>query len=244
MTPSMPIGKPDTEKYIVDITCTMCFYIFFMFITVHDFLMTQLHCTALHCIPLIPSCLFRSDLKPENIILDAQGHVRLCDYGFIKRIREDDGCFTLCGTPEYSAPEMILNTGHSFPVDFWSLGILIYEMVTGFTPFSCPDQSNATLFRKIVQGEFQAPAGVSAACCDLIRRLLVQDPLQRLGSGLGGVEEIMAHPWFDGVDWEAVAAKKLSMPFQPELSGRFDTSAFQVSSSCLHACMRSFSFLS
>ncbi|KAJ1568207.1 hypothetical protein HK405_003283 [Cladochytrium tenue] len=178
------------------------------------------------------------DLKPENVMLDARGHVKLVDFGFAKVLGSSGETYTLCGTPEYLAPEVIQPVsptgGYSAAVDWWSFGVLIYEMIAGHPPFfvdpPADGDDDATagggggdgdgddedeppvpleLYRKILDGRVGYPPWMAAATKDLVRRLLVVDPDRRLGARLGDVE---SHPWFDGIDWDAVLAGRWESP--------------------------------
>ena len=129
------------------------------------------------------------DLKPENILLDKDGHVVITDFGFAKRI--PDRTWTLCGTPDYLAPEVIQSKGHNKAVDWWALGILIYEMLAGYPPFF--DENHFGIYQKILAGKIEWPSVISKIARDLIRRLLVKDRTKRLGSMKGGSQDVKAH---------------------------------------------------
>lgn len=141
------------------------------------------------------------DLKPENITLGKDGYARLVDFGFAKRIPGGTRTFTLCGTPEYLAPEIVMGTGHSATVDLWSLGILLYDMLLGSTPFADHKHNNhMTVWKKVLKGKFKFPkiCPVDAAAQDLIKKLLNLDACKRLGALQGGFHDIKAHEWFKG----------------------------------------------
>lgn len=159
------------------------------------------------------------DLKPENLVIDSEGHIRLIDFGFCKKLAEGQKAHTLCGTPEYLAPEMVKSEGHSFEVDWWAFGILIYEMLCGSPPFV--DSNPYNIYKKIVKGEFLFPEGFSAAAEELICELLRGDPAQRLGD-----VEVCRVQWYVGVDFSQVEAKGVSAPWVPSLVGGFDTSLY------------------
>lgn len=121
--------------------------------------------------------------------------------------------YTLCGTPDYIAPEVVLNTGHGRGADWWSFGVLVYEMLAGYPPFY--DADTGETYRKIVDGTFTVPAHFSAAARDLVTRLLTADLSRRLGCVAGGAADVWAHPWFRGVDWGGVAARRGEAPIVP-----------------------------
>lgn len=123
------------------------------------------------------------DLKPENILLDIEGHIKLADMGFSKKIV--DKTYTLCGTPEYLAPEVLANRGHNFTCDWWSLGIIIYEFLSGSPPFY--DENRDIVYQKILSGKIEWPRHFDSRSKDLIKKLLVADPSKRLGSGNVGL---------------------------------------------------------
>ncbi|XP_032190603.1 cGMP-dependent protein kinase 2 isoform X3 [Mustela erminea] len=137
------------------------------------------------------------DLKPENLILDAEGYLKLVDFGFAKKIGSGQKTWTFCGTPEYVAPEVILNKGHDFSVDFWSLGILVYELLTGNPPFSGIDQMMT--YNLILKGieKMDFPRKITRRPEDLIRRLCRQNPTERLGNLKNGINDIKKHSSVD-----------------------------------------------
>ncbi|CDS05144.1 Putative cAMP-dependent protein kinase 9 [Lichtheimia ramosa] len=163
------------------------------------------------------------DLKPENILLDHTGNVVLTDFGFAKQI--DDRTWTLCGTPEYLAPEIIQSKGHGKAVDWWALGILIFEMLAGYPPFF--DDNSFGIYEKILTGKVQFPSHFDALAKDLLKRLLVSDRTKRLGNLKGGSDDIKRHKWFRGVDWIGLLEKTVRAPIIPKYRHPGDTSNFE-----------------
>jgi len=162
------------------------------------------------------------DLKPENLLIDSTGHIKITDFGFAKQV--EDRTWTVCGTPDYLAPEIILTKGHGKAVDWWALGILIFEMLAGFPPF-CDDNTYA-IYEKILGGRVSFPAYFDADARDLIKRLLAQDRTRRLGSLKGGAADIKAHKWFKGVDFDALVQRRMNGPIIPEVGHAGDTIYF------------------
>ena len=162
------------------------------------------------------------DLKPENVLIDRKGFIKVTDFGLSKDNIVDDQCAkTFCGTPEYLAPEIIKNEGHGKPVDWWSLGSIIYEMCTGIPPFYCKDRKQ--LFDNIKTKDVQFPEYLTEEVIDLMKKLLVKDPSKRLGSGENGVEDIKSHEFFKGMKWAELEKKKIKPPFIPRLKNQIDT---------------------
>lgn len=166
------------------------------------------------------------DLKPENVLLDAQGHIRLTDFGLSKEgiSGSSTGANSFCGTPEYLAPEILNRQGHGRAVDWWSLGALLYEMLTGLPPFYCQDRER--LFEKIRNSELHYPASLSPHAKSVLRGLLTKDPTKRLGSGPNDAEDIKRSPFFASVDWEKLQHGEVSPPWTPPIAGNNDTSQF------------------
>ncbi|PKI83216.1 hypothetical protein MVES_002856 [Malassezia vespertilionis] len=166
------------------------------------------------------------DLKPENILLDYKGHIALCDFGLCKlNMGDRDTTHTFCGTPEYLAPELLLGHGYTKSVDWWTLGVLLYEMLTGLPPFYSEDVNE--MYRKILHDPLTFTPEISADARDLLTRLLQRDATQRLGTGPHGTAEIKSHPFFTKhIDWAQLLSKKVQPPFKPGVASAFDTSNF------------------
>jgi len=156
------------------------------------------------------------DLKPENLLLDSDGHIVITDFGLSKEIKDEE-TFTFCGTPEYLAPEVLRGVGHSYAVDWWSLGTLVYEMITGLPPFYSDDKPK--MYTKILNDELIFPQEMSEDACDFLIGLLEKDPEDRMTPS-----EIQDHPWFKGFDWEALIQKRLKPPWRPSVKGPMDMS--------------------
>lgn len=162
------------------------------------------------------------DLKPENILIDQRGHIRITDFGLAKNIGDDGTTSTFCGTPEYIAPEMLQRQPYNKAVDWWSFGIIIFEMLTGLPPFY--DGNVNTMYHAVLHSPVKFPSNMSQPARDLVTKLLDRDPTTRLGSN--GVEEVKQHPFFQDLDWDDVLEKKTLPEWVPQIQSAVDTSNF------------------
>ncbi|KAL5604469.1 hypothetical protein BROUX41_002438 [Berkeleyomyces rouxiae] len=164
------------------------------------------------------------DLKPENLLLDRHGHLKITDFGFAKRV--PDKTWTLCGTPDYLAPEVVSSKGYNKSVDWWSLGILIYEMLCGYTPF-WDSGSPMKIYENILRGTVNYPVYVNSDARDLLERLITANLTKRLGNLYGGSQEVKDHRWFAEVTWDRLARKDIDAPYIPPVkAGAGDASQF------------------
>ena len=165
------------------------------------------------------------DIKPENILIGEDGYLKLIDFGMAKMVQGNEKATSFCGTPEYLAPEIITGEGHNRAADWWSYGILIFEMLCGIPPFYC--ENTERMYDLITNAELRFPKRIplSDNAKDLIKKLLVKKQDKRLGVNKG-FEEIKAHPFFQGFDFEALLNKKMEPPFIPTLHGKLDVGNF------------------
>jgi len=156
------------------------------------------------------------DLKPENAVLDKDGHVVLTDFGLAKQQVNDNAMtYTFCGTPEYLAPEILMGRGHNRAVDWWSLGILLYEMLVGLPPFYSENIND--MYDLILKSDPQFPDHVPEDARDLLKLLLNKDEKKRLGGANVDASDIKSHRFFKGIDWDKLYKKQLTPPFVPQI---------------------------
>ena len=173
------------------------------------------------------------DLKPENILIDSKGHIKLTDFGLSKIVTNiEEKSFTICGTLQYIAPEIISGEGYNESVDWWSLGIIMYEMLTGKLPFKFnfdsqeeQEQNDLNIYDK----KIKFPSWIEENAKDLINKLLNKDPEKRIGSGKEGAENIKKHPFFSDIDWNKALNKELRPPFIPKIENETDIKYFEKS---------------
>ena len=167
------------------------------------------------------------DLKLENLLLDSDGHIKVADMGLVKEgVQGDDTTRTFCGTPEYLAPEIIQSKGHGKGVDWWALGILIYEMLAGYPPFY--DENPFGIYQKILAGKLEFPRHFETHARDLIRKLLTADRTKRIGNLKNGAEDIKKHKWYRGLNWAALYNKQMDAYIVPECRSADDTSQYDT----------------
>uniref|UniRef100_A0A4W4DV96 non-specific serine/threonine protein kinase n=1 Tax=Electrophorus electricus TaxID=8005 RepID=A0A4W4DV96_ELEEL len=165
------------------------------------------------------------DLKPENILLDEAGHIKLTDFGLSKEsVDQDRKAYSFCGTVEYMAPEVVNRRGHTQSADWWSLGVLMFEMLTGTLPFQGKDR-NETM-NMILKAKLGMPQFLSLEAQSLLRMLFKRNPANRLGAGPDGVEEIKRHAFFSTIDWNKLYRRELQPPFKPAAGKPDDTFCF------------------
>nr|XP_020012789.1 serine/threonine-protein kinase N2 isoform X4 [Castor canadensis] len=165
------------------------------------------------------------DLKLDNLLLDTEGFVKIADFGLCKEgMGYGDRTSTFCGTPEFLAPEVLTETSYTRAVDWWGLGVLIYEMLVGESPF--PGDDEEEVFDSIVNDEVRYPRFLSTEAISIMRRLLRRNPERRLGAGEKDAEDVKKHPFFRLIDWNALMDKKVKPPFVPTIRGREDVSNF------------------
>mmetsp|Transcript_13841 Transcript_13841/g.18060 ORF Transcript_13841/g.18060 Transcript_13841/m.18060 type:complete len:806 (+) Transcript_13841:144-2561(+) len=166
------------------------------------------------------------DLKLENVMIDGDGYCVIVDLGFAKVV--EDKTFTLVGTPEYLAPELIMSRGHNKAVDYWSFGVLCYELLCGVSPFFIPHSKQISMFKRIVLGKYSVPTYCDPAAADMISRLLVRRDMERLGNLSRGHLDIKLHAWYEnsGIDFTLIMEKEAKAPWQPVVNDPLDASNF------------------
>uniref|UniRef100_A0AAX7SUE0 protein kinase C n=1 Tax=Astatotilapia calliptera TaxID=8154 RepID=A0AAX7SUE0_ASTCA len=165
------------------------------------------------------------DLKLDNLLLDTEGYVKIADFGLCKEgMGYGDRTSTFCGTPEFLAPEVLTDTSYTRAVDWWGLGVLVYEMLVGESPF--PGDDEEEVFDSIVNDEVRYPRFLTTEAIGIMRRLLRRNPERRLGSGEKDAEEVKKQPFFRVMDWEALLQRKVPPPFVPNIVGKEDVSNF------------------
>ena len=169
------------------------------------------------------------DLKPENLMIDCHGYLKIVDFGFCKPVpAAGKKSQTLCGTPEYLSPELVLQRGHNHCVDYWAFGCLVYELLTNDTPFADPSQNR--IFKKIVNSDKLMPhlfmTGFPSKAKALVEKLLQPKPSLRLGMQSKGPEDVLQHAWFAGIDWDKLGARRYKPPYTPNIKGDLDDSNF------------------
>ncbi|XP_072769736.1 ribosomal protein S6 kinase alpha-1 isoform X2 [Nerophis lumbriciformis] len=165
------------------------------------------------------------DLKPENILLDEEGHIKLTDFGLCKEaIDHQEKAYSFCGTVEYMAPEVVNRQGHTHSADWWSFGVLMFEMLTGSLPFQGKDRKET--MSMILKARLGMPQFLSAEAQSLLRALFKRNPANRLGSGPDGAEEIKRHGLFSNIDWNKLFRREVKPPFRPAVARPDDTFYF------------------
>jgi len=166
------------------------------------------------------------DLKPENLLLDDKGNCKITDMGLAKVVVGKT--YTTCGTPDYFAPEVIQQTGMGKGVDWWTLGVLCHELMSGHAPFEANDPMET--YQKIVRGVNRVRFTYKDADAqDLVKQMLRHQPSERLPMRVGGIKNIKQHKWFAGFDFDALFSRKMEPPFKPSVKGPTDASNFKAS---------------
>eukprot|EP00434_Breviolum_minutum_P026111 symbB.v1.2.023087.t1/scaffold2089.1/size89944/2 len=166
------------------------------------------------------------DLKPENLLLNEKGHLKVTDMGLAKFVIGKT--YTTCGTPDYFAPEVIASTGHTHAVDWWMLGVLIFEFMTGSAPFEAPYPMQ--IYAKVLKGinAVKFPPQLSPQCVDIIKAICQKEPADRLPMLTGGSKNIKTHAWYKGFNWDKFQDFTLEAPFLPKVKSKKDLANFSV----------------
>mmetsp|Transcript_23075 Transcript_23075/g.41691 ORF Transcript_23075/g.41691 Transcript_23075/m.41691 type:complete len:796 (-) Transcript_23075:213-2600(-) len=166
------------------------------------------------------------DLKPENLLLNEKGHLKVTDMGLAKFVIGKT--YTTCGTPDYFAPEVIASTGHTHAVDWWMLGVLIFELMTGAAPFEAPRPMH--IYANVLKGinSVKFPPQLNAACVDIVKAFCQHEPADRLPMLSGGSKNIKDHAWYKGFSWEKLSNFTLEAPFSPKVKSKKDLANFSV----------------
>merc|ERR1712139_159617 len=171
------------------------------------------------------SNIIHRDLKPENILMEASGYAKLTDFGFAKVVEPGARTSTLCGTPEYIAPEVLLNKGHGKPVDWWTLGILIYEMIVGQPPFC--DEEPMGIYQKILAGKVYFPKYFDKNAKALVKKLVTADLSKRYGNLKDGPDDILKSKWLQTINFTLLEQYSLPAPYRPTCKDEKDVSNFE-----------------
>ncbi len=153
------------------------------------------------------------NLKPENVLINQNGYIKLTDFELVKNL--EDRTYTLCGTPGYMAPEIILNRGYGYGVDWWAMGVLLYEMICGVDPFT--DDSPMKIFENILEGKIKFTSDFDDESKSLIKHLLDRDTSRRYGNLKNGVDDIKNHPFFRSMNWDKLLKQEITADFIPKI---------------------------
>lgn len=180
----------------------------------------------MHSSTCTPKKIVFRDLKPENLLLTEEGHMKLTDMGLAKLVVGKT--YTTCGTPDYFAPELIASSGHTHAVDWWTLGILIFELMSGHPPFESAYPMQ--IYQKVAKGinKVSFPSKLKGPCEDLVKGLCKKDPSDRLPMKKGGAQNIRNHAWYKDFSWQAFVEHSMSPPYKPQVKGKTDITNFSA----------------